>query len=140
MKAFALLFVVAATVAAVAWSQPPRNDRSRDDGRPAPPPVDPIVELFDSDGDGEISRSEIENAVTILRKLDRDGNGRLTRNELPRPPRPEDDRRQRGGRGDRPAPRGDDGQSSDRSTHRPALSSSEAGTKPTDRTMDDPSR
>ncbi len=50
---------------------------------------------------------EIDAAAGILKKLDRDGNGVLTPHELPRPPRPGDDRQPGPPRGDRP-PREDD--------------------------------
>jgi hypothetical protein len=110
MKTLTLLMFAAATFAAVAWSQPPRNsDRGRQPGPPPPPPADPIVELFDMDGDGVISKREIANAVAVLKKLDRDNDGELTREELPRPPRPEDRDRRGPGPNDRPAPRGNNG-------------------------------
>ena len=106
MKVLALLTLTAAC-AAVAFSQPPRNDDGggRPGPPPPPPPADPIVELFDMDRDGEISKKELANAVAVLKKLDRDGNGELTRDELPRPPRPKDGDRRGPGRNDRPAPR-----------------------------------
>lgn len=109
MKTLTLLTLVAATLAAVAWSQPPRNDgRGGRPGPPPPPPADPIVDLFDTDGNGEISKRELANAVAVLKKLDRDGDGQLTRDELPRPPRPEDGDRRGPGPNDRPATRGNE--------------------------------
>lgn len=90
MKKCRLLFVLAVLGAAVAYGQPPRDDR--EDGRPDGPPRPPLLELFDTDQDGEISAKEIENAAKVLKQLDRDGNGVLTPDELPRPPRPNDRR------------------------------------------------
>lgn len=60
--------------------------------RPGDPPRDPFMLLFDTDEDDLISAEEITAATAVLRTLDRDGDGSLTRHELPRPPRPEDDR------------------------------------------------
>lgn len=110
MKSLAIVSLVAATFAVAAWSQPPRENR--DDGRPGPPPPppgDPIVDLFDTNGDGELSKAEIQNAVAALKKLDRNGDGSLTRDEMPRPPRREDDDRRGGPRRDGPPPRDDRG-------------------------------
>ena len=130
MKILSLCCVAAVTFATFAYSQAPRDGRQdgrpepppprgdRPDDRPGPPPPrgdrpgapprDPFLQLFDTDGNDEISTKEIEAAVAILKKLDRDGNGVLTRHELPRPPRPGDEQRGGADRDDRPAPRGDD--------------------------------
>lgn len=37
---------------------------------------------LDTDGDGELSAKEIENATAALKTLDKDKNGKLTENEL----------------------------------------------------------
>ncbi len=44
---------------------------------------------FDADGDGKLSKSELENAAKALSKLDKNGDGELTPEEL-MPPRPGD--------------------------------------------------
>lgn len=73
-----------------------RQDAGRPEGRdgegrpPGPPPGNAVLDLFDANGDGEISAAEIDNAASVLKRLDRNGDGRLTRDELPRPPRPGD--------------------------------------------------
>ncbi|MCA9114911.1 MAG: hypothetical protein KDA79_07465 [Planctomycetaceae bacterium] len=70
----------------------PDNDRPRQgDGSPPPPPHrGPLLDLFDTNDDGELSSREIQAAAAVLSELDQNGDGRLTRDELPRPPRPED--------------------------------------------------
>lgn len=106
----ASLSTVAALIAAALFTQVPRDDRQ--DGRPGPPPPPPrdtIFLLFDTDDNGEISMKEIEAAVAILKKRDRDGNGVLTRDELPRPPRPGDERDGDNGRNGGPPPRRGEG-------------------------------
>lgn len=64
-----------------------REPGDRDDRRP--PPVPPILALFDADRDGVISADEIEKASDSLGKLDQNGDGEITRDEL-RPPPPQD--------------------------------------------------
>ena len=54
----------------------------------------PMMRLFDTDGDGELSQSEIANVPSALRKMDSDGDGKLTSTEL-RPAGPQGG--QRGG-------------------------------------------
>jgi Ca2+-binding EF-hand superfamily protein len=78
------------------------QDRSRGDanasdaknrGRPAPGGPDrpglglfagglSIMRALDSDGDGKLSKSEIEGAVAALKKLDKNNDGELSREEL----------------------------------------------------------
>lgn len=66
------------------------------------PPPDPFLETFDRNGDGEISKDEIEQASVELRKLDTNGDGIVSREELPGPPRPgERSRSNNGNRGGR---------------------------------------
>lgn len=62
--------------------------------RPPGPPPNPFLDLFDTNQDGNISKSEIDQSSSILRKLDSNGNGKLTPEELPRnrPPAPPWDR------------------------------------------------
>jgi caffeoyl-CoA O-methyltransferase len=47
------------------------------------PPGDPLLRVFDTDGNGVITVSEIETAAAGLRKLDANQDGRVTRDELP---------------------------------------------------------
>lgn len=76
----------------------PDNDRPRQGAGPPPPPPHrgPLLDLFDTNDDGELSSREIQAAATVLSELDKNGDGRLTRDELPRPPRPEDREGDRG--------------------------------------------
>jgi len=48
----------------------------------AQPPADPLTGALDSDGDGEISAAELEQAVAALHKLDLNGDGKLAGDEL----------------------------------------------------------
>jgi hypothetical protein len=43
----------------------------------------PLMQLFDTDKNGEISADEIANAPNILKALDKNDDGKLTRDELP---------------------------------------------------------
>ena len=91
---------------------PPRGERDHDRGGPhrhGPPPHDPILMLFDTDRNGELSKKEMEEASTVLKNRDQDKNDVLTPEELPHPPRPRGEYppQQRGNhphhqRGDRP--------------------------------------
>jgi hypothetical protein len=47
----------------------------------------PLFAALDTNHDGVIDSSEIDNAPAALRKLDKNGDGKLTMDEL-RPPRP----------------------------------------------------
>ncbi len=42
----------------------------------------PVLKALDADGDGELSSSEIDNAVTALRSLDADKSGSLSSSEM----------------------------------------------------------
>ncbi len=122
MKTFFVLSIVAAVAVAAAIAQ--QFEKGRDGRRPPRPPRDPIFQLFDVDDNAEISQDEMENATAILKGRDCNGDGVLTREELPRPPRPEDDRRGELGRHAGPTPR--DGQRNrDRET--PDLKDAPAG-------------
>ncbi len=45
-------------------------------------PPNPLMQALDTDGDGELSAKEIENASTALKALDKDKNGKLTAEEV----------------------------------------------------------
>lgn len=105
MRLFAAIAAVAAVVGGTAYYQWPELRSGRPGGH-----RDPILELFDTDQDDQISSDEIENAVKILRARDQDGDGALTRNELPRRPRPT----HRDQRGPNPSGRNNDGERPDR--------------------------
>lgn len=49
---------------------------------PDGPPKPPVVTALDTDGDGTLSKAEIDNASKALIKLDRNNDGKLTREEL----------------------------------------------------------
>ena len=69
--------------------EPPSRERRRkkdDDKNANPPPAPPKSELvaaIDTDGDGSLSKQEIEAAADALLKLDQDGNGELDNTEVP---------------------------------------------------------
>ncbi len=46
----------------------------------------PIIRTLDANGDGIISKQEIDNSTALLKKLDRNGDGKISRDEM-RPPR-----------------------------------------------------
>ena len=68
------------------------RDRPDAPGRPRPGAPDrpggatlgpaSLMRVLDADGDGAISKSEIDEAPKALKKLDRNGDGQLTREEL----------------------------------------------------------
>ena len=58
----------------------------------------PIIRTLDANGDGIISKQEIDNSTALLKKLDRNGDGKVSRDEM-RPPR------DAGGNNPPPAPR-----------------------------------
>jgi Ca2+-binding EF-hand superfamily protein len=75
-----------------------RPGEPRPDGRPGAPPAGfrpPLVSALDTDGDGQLSASEIEGAAKSLLKLDKNGDGKLGPDELfpgpggAAPPRPD---------------------------------------------------
>ena len=67
--------------------QNPFTPRGFDRGFPGRggPPVSPILDILDTNRDGEISNDEIRNAPAIIKKLDRNGDGQITANELAPP-------------------------------------------------------
>jgi len=77
---------------------PPANGDSSTGG-PPPRPVPPLLAALDTDHDGSLSASEIDNAPESLRKLDKNGDGTITPDEMrPEPP---------------PAPKDQDGSGTD---------------------------
>ena len=66
-----------------------RRGQRDGEGRPGfggPPRFpNPVMSLFDTDEDGELSADEISKAADALRKLDRNEDGKVTAEELPRP-------------------------------------------------------
>ncbi|MHB0956736.1 MAG: EF-hand domain-containing protein [Pirellulaceae bacterium] len=49
-------------------------------------PSFPLMEALDADKDGKLSKEEIENAVTALKKIDQDEDGKLSAEEIGWPP------------------------------------------------------
>ena len=91
----AILWALSAT-AALAQDQGParkaRGERGPGEQRRGPgesrfqmPPI-PLIRALDADGDGKLSKQEIENAATALKKLDKDGDGKLSQDEIGWPP------------------------------------------------------
>jgi len=59
-----------------------RGPNARGPGRDFHPPAHPLMIALDTDKDGELSATEIENAAAALKSLDADGDGKLGREEL----------------------------------------------------------
>ena len=78
------LMLVAAVVAGTVRAQRPGGAGGMP-GRGFPPP--PVLAALDTDGDGEVSAKEIDNAAAALRTLDRNKDGKLSREELLGAPR-----------------------------------------------------
>jgi formylglycine-generating enzyme required for sulfatase activity len=101
ITAFLSLLALLLLLPAAAGQGRDRKDRERGGG-------DPVLRVLDKDGDGELSKQELQNAAEVLMSLDRDGDGKVTRDEL----RSGRDGRRRGG--DRP----EQGNRPDRSSRR----------------------
>jgi Ca2+-binding EF-hand superfamily protein len=85
MKFGLLAIAIIAMSSAFAIAQPPGGRGGPPGGGPpqggpqgGPPPRNPLMEALDADGNHEISASEIENAVKVLKGLDRNGDGKLS--------------------------------------------------------------
>lgn len=65
--------------------RPPRDGDAQRQDRP-----DPLLQLFDLDGDRRLSVAEVDAIAGMLKQGDTNQDGYLDREELPRPPRPED--------------------------------------------------
>ena len=106
-------------VVADCLAQPPQRGPGRRGGGPGGPGgpagfmrMIPVLAALDADQDGEISASEIDNAVAALRTLDKNNDGKLTAEEI----RPQFAGRRPGGpggpdgfRGQRGGPEGREG-------------------------------
>ena len=84
MKTLPLQWMLALAVSVTASAQPPptRGDRR-------PPPVPPLIAVFDADHDRELSTDEIQDAAKVLEKFDRNRDGKITPEELRMPPPPD---------------------------------------------------
>ncbi len=76
------MLALAAGVTASAQPPPPRGDRR-------PPSVPPLIAVFDTNHDRELSAAEIQAAADVLGKFDRNGDGKVTIAELHLPPPPD---------------------------------------------------
>lgn len=80
MKSRSIHLTLALLASAAATAQEPKEHR--------PPPVPPLLAIFDTDRDGVLAAAEIQSAAEALGKLDQDGDGTITRDEM-HPPHPE---------------------------------------------------
>ena len=78
------LLVGSAFLATSAWAQQPGREEARPQG--ASGPVNPLLQLFDTDRDGTLSTAEIDAASAALRRRDANNDGKITADELPRGP------------------------------------------------------
>lgn len=85
MKTRSFHLALALLTCAAASAQGPGGQQDR-----RPPPIPPMLALFDTDHDGVLSADEIQTAADALGQLDQNGDGQITRDEM-RPPRPEGD-------------------------------------------------
>ena len=76
------MLVIATSVTASAQRPPPQGDRR-------PPPVPPLIAVFDTNHDRELSADEIQAAAKVLGKFDRNRDGKITPEELRMPPPPD---------------------------------------------------
>lgn len=77
MKIHHIQWILALVASASTSARPPQAS----DGR-RPPPVPPIIAIFDTDRDAVLSKEEIEAATEILALSDRNGDGEITLDEL----------------------------------------------------------
>ena len=76
---------LALAVAATGWAQRPQRPGGppgQGGGRPQPGRFNPLLRLFDADGDGTLAEEEINAAAAKLKELDKTGDGKLTAEEL----------------------------------------------------------
>lgn len=79
--------MVSALIASIASAQPPRRPEgppSQDAERRGPGGFNPIVRLFDADGDGTLAEDEMEKAAEKLKQLDANHDGKVSADELRR--------------------------------------------------------
>ena len=82
MKTKTIHLTLALLTCTIATAQQPDGHKDR-----RPPPIPPLLALFDTDRDGTLSAEEIQDAAEALGKLDRNNDGEITREEM-RPPAP----------------------------------------------------
>ena len=83
LPAAAGLICFAASIATAQAPVPPgRDGRGGPGGRFGGRLASPITQALDTDGDGELSATEIENATAALKTLDKDKDGKLSSEEL----------------------------------------------------------
>ena len=80
-----LTTIAVATVWGLFCTQGLAQPRDGGEGPRQPPRFNPIISTFDANGDGELGKAEIENAVAKLKALDANKDGKLTADEV-RPP------------------------------------------------------
>jgi hypothetical protein len=98
MKTTNIQIALALLAGAVATAREPQGPPGR-----RPPPVPPVLAIFDVDRDGVLSEKEIAAAAEALGKLDRNGDGEITMDEM-RPPKPDGEGPQGPPPGHRPPP------------------------------------
>lgn len=104
MKRYSAQWLIALAASVGASAQPPQAPGNR-----RPPPVPPLIALFDTDRDKVISAEEIKAAAESLAKLDKNGDGQITLEEIhpPRDGKPKGEKSERPDGpppGDRPVP------------------------------------
>lgn len=82
MKPSQLQCLLALAAGLTASAQPPQHQR----GDRQPPPVPPLIAIFDTNHDKVLSAEEIQAAADSLGKLDHNGDGKITPEELRLPP------------------------------------------------------
>lgn len=73
------MLALVASITASAQPPPPRGDRRL-------PPVPPLIAVFDTDRNQELSADEIQTAADVLKKFDNNRDGKITLEELRLPP------------------------------------------------------
>jgi hypothetical protein len=101
MKTYSMQWLIALAASVGASAQPPQAPGDR-----RPPPVPPLIAVFDTDRDRVISAEEIQAASEALAKLDKDGDGEITLEEIhpPRDGKPPGGKPGKPGRPDGPPP------------------------------------
>jgi hypothetical protein len=81
-KTLLALVALSAALTTNTQAQGRGQGRGPDGGFGGPQGGPPVFAALDTNQDGELSASEIKNAVAVLKKLDSDGNGKLTMDEI----------------------------------------------------------